>query len=105
MVSARFDESTRTRSSEAIVLLTPTMAPPLPTLSEPFRSVTVLAPTIGSRGVTDGPCSGPSSTCGSYSDALSGLKGRLTDSSSVPTQLARQRIDGRLGRAGFGRVH
>ena len=49
--------------------------------------VTVLAPTIGSRGVTEGPASGPSSTCGSYSEALSGLKGRLTDSSSVPTSL------------------
>ena len=29
--------------------------PPLPTLSDPFSSVTVLAPTIGSAGLTDAP--------------------------------------------------
>ena len=49
--------------------------PPLPTLSDPFTSLTVLAPTIGSAGLTDAPSGGASAASGSYSAALFGLKG------------------------------
>ena len=48
-------ESTRTRSSGPTVGFWPMFGPPLPTLSDPFSSVTVLAPTIGSAGLTDAP--------------------------------------------------
>src|SRR6185503_20037474 len=47
--------------------------PPLPTLSDPFSSVTVLAPAIGSDGFTDAPSGGASAAAGSYSAALLGL--------------------------------
>ena len=50
VVKPRLLESTRTRSSGAIVLFTPITGEPLPTFSDPFFSWTVLAPTIGSRG-------------------------------------------------------
>src|SRR6476646_6381514 len=49
--------------------------PPLPALSDPFRSVTVLAPTIGSAGFTDAPSRGASAASGSYSADLFGLNG------------------------------
>ena len=55
VVSAWPVESTRTRSSEPIVLLSPTTGPPLPTLSDGWRSVTVLAPTMGSSAIADWP--------------------------------------------------
>ena len=58
--------------------------PPLPTLSDPFSSVTVLAPTIGSAGVTDAPSGGASAASGSYSAALFGLKGNADATSCVP---------------------
>ena len=58
--------------------------PPLPTLSDPFSSVTVLAPTIGSAGLTDAPSGGASAASGSYSAALFGLKGNADATSCVP---------------------
>src|SRR4029450_11217234 len=47
--------------------------PPLPTLSDPFSSLTVLAPAIGSDGFTDAPSDGASPASGPYSAALLGL--------------------------------
>ena len=58
--------------------------PPLPTLSDPLRSVTVLAPTMGSAGLTDAPSGGASAASGSYSAALFGLKGNADATSCVP---------------------
>src|SRR6187402_1766818 len=58
--------------------------PPLPTLSDPFRSLTVLAPTMGSSGVTDAPSGGASAASRSYSAALFGLKGKADATSCVP---------------------
>ena len=58
--------------------------PPLPTLSEPFDSLTVLAPTIGSAGLTDGPSGGVSAAAGSYSALLIGLNGNAEATSWVP---------------------
>ena len=76
VVSARPVESTRTRSSGPTVGFWPMFGPPLPTLSDPFSSVTVLAPTIGSAGLTDAPSGGASAASGSYSAALFGLNGK-----------------------------
>ena len=58
--------------------------PPLPTLSDPLTSLTVLAPTIGSAGLTDAPSGGASAASGSYSAALFGLKGNADARSCVP---------------------
>jgi hypothetical protein len=58
--------------------------PPLPTLSDPFSSVTVLAPTIGSAGLTEAPSGGSSAASGSYSAALFRLKGNADATSCVP---------------------
>ena len=62
----------------------PRFGPPLPTLSDPFSSVTVLAPTIGSAGLTDAPSGGARAASGSYSAALFGLKGNAEARSWVP---------------------
>src|SRR6186997_1340208 len=59
--------------------------PPLPTLSDPFTSLTVLAPTIGSSGLTEAPSGGASAASGSYSAALFGLKGNAEATSCVAT--------------------
>lgn len=48
--------------------------PPLPTFSDALRSLTVLAPAIGSEGFTDAPSAGAKAAWGSYSAALFGLK-------------------------------
>ena len=64
--------------------------PPLPALSEPFSSVTVLAPTIGSSGLTDAPSGGASIASGSYSAALFGLKGNADATSCVPAAFRRR---------------
>src|SRR6185295_17989256 len=56
---------------------------PLPTLSEPFTSLTVLAPTIGSAGLTEAPSGGARAASGSYSAALFGLNGNV-DATSCP---------------------
>src|SRR6187455_2053112 len=56
--------------------------PPLPTFSEPFASVTVLAPASGSRDVTDGPASGASAASGSYSELFNGLYGKAAATSA-----------------------
>src|SRR6476469_854164 len=58
--------------------------PPLPTLSEPLTSLTVLAPTIGSSGLTEAPSGGASAASGSYSAALFGLKGNAEARACVP---------------------
>src|SRR5688572_3135630 len=50
----------------------------------PFSSVTVLAPTTGSAGLTDAPSGGASAATGSYSAALFGLKGIADARSCVP---------------------
>ena len=76
--------STRTRSSEPTVGFWPMFGPPPPTLSDPFSSVTVLAPTMGSAGLTDAPCGGASAASGLYSAALFGLKGNAEATSCVP---------------------
>jgi len=58
---------------------------PLPTLSEPFISETVLGPTSGSAGLTDAPSGGASAASESYSASLFGLKGNAdARSSPVP---------------------
>ena len=57
---------------------------PLPTLSDPLTSLTVLAPTIGSAGLTDAPSGGASAASGSYSAALFGLNGNAAATSCVP---------------------
>src|SRR5688572_14555814 len=88
VVSTRPDESTRTRSSGAIVLFLPIGGLPLPTFSEPFVSVTVLDPTIGSGGTIEGPSGGAVAAAGSYSSALFGLNGKLAATSCVPTSFA-----------------
>src|SRR5688572_23733292 len=75
VVRLRLVESTRTRSSGAIVRFTPVGGDPLPTFSEPLVSVTVLAPTIGSFGVADIPTGGAIAAAGSYSAALVALNG------------------------------
>ena len=53
----------------------------------PIRStsLTVLAPTIGSRGLTDAPSGGASAASGSYSAALVGLKGNAEATSCAAT--------------------
>ena len=70
-----------------MVLLLPIGGPPLPTFSDPFISVTVLEPTIGSAGTTDWPASGAVAASGSYSSGLLALKGKLDASSWVPASL------------------
>src|SRR5215207_4356829 len=57
---------------------------PLPSFSEPLTSLTVLAPTIGSAGLTEAPSGGASAASGSYSAALFGLKGNADATSCVP---------------------
>ena len=57
--------------------------PPLPTLSDPVSSLTVLAPAIGSDGFTDAPSGGASATAGSYSAALLGLNVKAEATSCV----------------------
>ena len=57
---------------------------PLPTFSDPFISVTVLAPTTGSSGLADTPCGGAIAASGWYSSALLALKGIFAASASVP---------------------
>src|SRR4029450_6079328 len=59
------------------------LAPPLPTLSDPFSSLTVLAPAIGSDGFTDAPSGGASAAAGSYSAALLGLNVKAEVTSCV----------------------
>src|SRR4030095_1918104 len=83
VVSTRSVESTRTRSSGPTVGFWPMLGPPLPTLSDPFSSVTVLAPAIGSDGFTDAPSGGASAAAGSYSAALLGLKVKAEATSCV----------------------
>src|SRR6187401_2632923 len=85
VVNTRPVESTRTRSSGPTVGLWPMFGPPLPTLSDPLTSLTVLAPTIGSSGLTEAPSGGASAASGSYSAALFGLKGNAEARSCVPT--------------------
>src|SRR4029453_2822624 len=65
--------------------------PPLPALSDPFSSVTVLAPTIGSAGLTDAPLRGARAKPGSYSAALFGLKGNAVARSCVPAAFSAAR--------------
>ena len=69
----------------------PMGGPPLPTLSEPFTSVTVLAPTIGSAGLTDAPWGGASAASGSYSAALFGLNGNADATSCAPAAFSAAR--------------
>jgi hypothetical protein len=57
--------------------------PPLPTLSDPFSSLTVLAPAIGSDGLTEAPCGGASAAAGSHSAALLGLNVNAEETSCV----------------------
>ena len=68
--------------------------PPLPTLSEPFGSLTVLAPTIGSAGLTDAPSGGASAASGSYSAALIGLNGNADATSWVPAAFSASDVAG-----------
>jgi hypothetical protein len=88
VVSMRPLESARTRSSGAIVLFCPIGGPPLPTLSEPFISVTVLDPTIGSRETTNAPLSGSTALSGSNSFGLLVLNGIAAASCWAPTYFA-----------------
>jgi len=62
--------------------------PPLPTFSDPFRSLTVLAPAIGSRDLTDLPSGGASAASGSYSAALLALNAKAEASSCVAAALS-----------------
>src|SRR4029453_8850021 len=57
--------------------------PPRPALCEPFSSLTVLAPAIGSDGFTDAPSGGASAAAGSYSAALLGLNVKAEGTSCV----------------------
>src|SRR3954467_13505450 len=84
----RLVESTRTRSSGAIVLFIPSGGPPLPTLSEPIISVTVLAPTIGSRGTTTCPSGAAAPGSGLNSPGLLVLNGIAAASSCAPAIFA-----------------
>src|SRR5690349_9218650 len=59
------------------------LGPPLPTLSDPCRSLTVLAPAIGSDGFTDAPSGGAIAASGSYSAALFGLNAKADATSWV----------------------
>src|SRR5688572_24432256 len=83
VVSSRSVESTRTRSSGPTVGFWPMLGPPLPTFSDPFSSLTVLAPAIGSEGLTDAPTGGASAASGSYSAALLGLNTKAAAMSCV----------------------
>jgi hypothetical protein len=76
-----------------MVLLFPRGGPPLPTLSEPFPSVTVLAVASGSCGAMACPALGAVAAPASYSNALLALKGMLDASSSVPASLASRSSD------------
>src|SRR3954451_8860638 len=84
----RLVESTRTRSNGAIVLFIPSGGPPLPTLSEPIISVTVLAPTIGSRGTTTCPSGAAAPGSGLNSPGLLALNGIAAASSCAPAIFA-----------------
>src|SRR3954471_16512804 len=84
----RLVESTRTRSNGAIVLFIPSGGPPLPTLSEPIISVTVLAPTIGSRGTTTCPSGAAAPGSGLNSPGLLVLNGIAAASSCAPAIFA-----------------
>src|SRR5688500_18298908 len=84
VVRARSVESTRTRSTGPAAGFRPMFGPPLPAFTDPLSSVTVLAPTIGSAGLTDGPSGGASAASGSYSADLVGLKGKVDARSCVP---------------------
>ena len=58
---------------------------PLPTLSEPLTSLTVLAPTIGSAGLTDAPSGGASAASGIVFGRLVRVEGkRATPGPAVP---------------------
>src|SRR4029453_4224532 len=71
-----------------MVLLLPIVGPPLPTLSDPFISVTVLAPTIGSSAIAVIPAGGAVAASGSYSADLFALNGIFAASSCAPAALA-----------------
>ena len=64
---------------------------PLPTLSELFSSVTVLAPTIGSTGLMEAPSGGASIRSVSYSADLLGLNGNAEATSCVPAAFSATR--------------
>jgi hypothetical protein len=72
------------RLERTLVGFWPIVGPPLPTLSEPFSSRTVLAPTIGSTGLTDAPSGGAIAAPGSYSAALLGLNPKAAATSCAP---------------------
>src|SRR5688572_17343365 len=91
VVSVRPVESTRTRSRGPAVGFCPMFGAPLPTLSDPLSSVTVLAPTIGSAGLTEAPSGGASAASGSYSAALFGLNGNADATSCVPAAFSAMR--------------
>jgi hypothetical protein len=71
-----------------MVLFAPTTGEPLPVLSDPLVSVTVLDPTIGSSGLTDVPTGGASSGSLPYSSGLLALKGIAAARASVPAAFA-----------------
>ncbi len=62
--------------------------PPLPTFSDPFSSLTVLAPAIGSVGLTDAPSGGANAASGSYSAALLRLNVKAEATSWVAAALS-----------------
>src|SRR6185436_19295873 len=103
VVSSRAVESARTRSSGPIVLLAPIGGAPLPTLSDAFISVMVLAPTIGSAGFVHSPAVGLTAVSGSNSSGLLALNRNASASACVPAALADRvsvestSVDGRAG--------
>src|SRR5688572_8060567 len=107
VVSARSVESTRTRSSGTLVLLLPTVGLPLPSLSEPCDSVTVLEPASGSSGLRWAPDSGATAVSGSYSPALLALNrsaaaARSAARSFSPASAAMRLWSASLGSRGWG---
>src|SRR3984885_6243436 len=86
VVSARPPESTRTRSSEAVVGLEPAVGLPEPSLGDALLSLSVLPLTAGSDGLNELPVA---ATGGApNSDGLAALKGNFAARASVPASFA-----------------
>src|SRR6186713_3518611 len=82
VVSTRLAESARTRSSGALVALSPAGGAPDPTFGDGLPSVSVLPPVAGSRGAVCAPGFG-SRDAAPYSSFLLGLAGIAAASSPV----------------------
>ncbi len=90
-------ESTRAPSSESVVALRPGTAPPAPTLADSATSLSVLAPSASTGGLTDSPSTGAWPASSPWSCCFSTFAGIAAATACVAAALAaRAPIDGPL---------